>query len=402
MISPLPGATTLKPGQRDVPAARASAPSIVDDAGKPVGIPGGGYLALDAAVAVDAARHLGRSRALPRDVLEPLRRPVLRGRRRQARRRRLLLAARPGRRRHARVGPPHLDDRGRVRARRPSRGRRGRGRRRARTTTTGQAIVAFVILRGGNEPSDDARRGAARPRRQAHRPDRQAEDDPLHRGAAEDRGRARSCAGCCATSPRTRRSATRRRSPTRPSSTASRRATSPTAADRGRARCSRAYLPEHWTWRDGPVEPGRGGRRRHRRRAVRRVEPPALPRVAAPATGARSSTRAATTRSSRRCTRCSTCLDPDAADRAAHRPAAPGAPPHRGVAAPLRDPLGPADHAAVGRLRAAPATSSSRRSGSCARPASTCGWPSRTTAATSTMFRSEGIPCLYVHSGYYD
>ena len=27
---------------------------------------------------------------------------------------------------------------------------------------------------------------------------------------------------------------------------------------------------------------------------------------------------------------------------------------------------------------------------------------SRTTAATSAMFRAEGIPCLYVHSGYYD
>ena len=43
------------------------------------------------------------------------------------------------------------------------------------------------------------------------------------------------------------------------------------------------------------------------------------------------------------------------------RPGA-GAPPHRGVAAPLRDPLGPAHHAAVGRLRAVPATSSRRRS----------------------------------------
>ena len=61
-----------------------------------------------------------------------LRRQVLRGRRRQARRRRLLLAARPGRRHHARVGPQHLDHRGRVRARRPPRGRRGRGRRQDR------------------------------------------------------------------------------------------------------------------------------------------------------------------------------------------------------------------------------------------------------------------------------
>ena len=75
----------------------------------------------------------GATRALPRHLLEPVRRPVLRGRRRQARRRRLLLAARPGRRRHARLRPQHLDRRGRARARRAPRGRRGRGRRHATT-----------------------------------------------------------------------------------------------------------------------------------------------------------------------------------------------------------------------------------------------------------------------------
>ena len=50
----------------------------------------------------------------------------------QARRRRLHLVARPGRRRDERVGPPHLDHRGRVRARRPPRRGRGRGGRRQR------------------------------------------------------------------------------------------------------------------------------------------------------------------------------------------------------------------------------------------------------------------------------
>ncbi len=38
----------------------------------------------------------------------------------------------------------------------------------------------------------------------------------------------------------------------------------------------------------------------------------------------------------------------------------------------------------------------------CARTASTSGWPSRTTAATSTCSAAEGIPCVYIHSGYYD
>ena len=88
-----------------------------------------------AAVARDDARHLRRRRALPRDLLVALPRALLRGRRRADRRRRRLLAARPRRRRDERLGPPALDDRGRVGARRPpARGRGGRvralGRRR--------------------------------------------------------------------------------------------------------------------------------------------------------------------------------------------------------------------------------------------------------------------------------
>ena len=58
--------------------------------------------------------------------------PLLRRRRRQARRRGLPVVARPRRRRDERVGPPRLDDRGRVRAGRPPQRRRGGGRRRQR------------------------------------------------------------------------------------------------------------------------------------------------------------------------------------------------------------------------------------------------------------------------------
>ena len=89
-------------GLGDVPAARASAPRSIDDNAEHVD----GRRRLpdpDPAVAVDAARHLGRPRALPGDVLEPVPRPLLRRRRRQARRRRLPLAARPRRRRDERV-----------------------------------------------------------------------------------------------------------------------------------------------------------------------------------------------------------------------------------------------------------------------------------------------------------
>jgi acetyl-CoA synthetase len=46
MISPLPGATTLKPGSATFPLPGIQA-DIVDDDGKQVGIPGGGYLVLE-------------------------------------------------------------------------------------------------------------------------------------------------------------------------------------------------------------------------------------------------------------------------------------------------------------------------------------------------------------------
>ena len=73
----------------------------------------------DATVAVDAARHLRRSRSLRPPVLEQVGQRRLRHRRRrEARRRRLLLAARPRGRRHQRRRSSHRDDGGRERARR--------------------------------------------------------------------------------------------------------------------------------------------------------------------------------------------------------------------------------------------------------------------------------------------
>ena len=128
MISALPGATTLKPGSATFPLPGIEA-GIVDDAGAAGRHPRRRLSRALTAVAVDAARHLGRPAALPRHVLVAFRRQVLRGRRRQARRRRVLLAPRSRRRHHAGRGPQHLDHRGGVRAGRPPVGRRGRGRR---------------------------------------------------------------------------------------------------------------------------------------------------------------------------------------------------------------------------------------------------------------------------------
>ena len=79
---------------------------------------------------------------------------------------------------------------------------------------TGQAIVAYVILRGDAEPSRRAGRGAAPARRHEDRPDRPPEDGHLRRPTCPRPAPARSCAGCCATSPRAATSATPPRSPT--------------------------------------------------------------------------------------------------------------------------------------------------------------------------------------------
>ncbi len=113
MISPLPGVTATKPGSATMPLPGISA-DVVDDDGNSVALGGGGFLVITAALAVDAAHHLGRRPALRRHVLVALRGPLLRRRRRQARRRRLLLAPGPGRRRHAGLGAQHLHHGGRV------------------------------------------------------------------------------------------------------------------------------------------------------------------------------------------------------------------------------------------------------------------------------------------------
>ena len=184
MISPLPGATKLKPGSATFPLPGIEA-GIVDDAGAPVGIPGGGYLVL--------------TRPWP---------SMLRG-----------IWGDPERYRHTywnRFGDKYFAGDG---AKRDDEGYYwllGRvddimlvsGHNISTTEvesalvdhpavaeaavvgkedpTSGQAIAAFVILRAGTEPSDalvdELREHVA----QVDRADRQTEVDPLHRGAPED------------------------------------------------------------------------------------------------------------------------------------------------------------------------------------------------------------------------
>ena len=73
---------------------------------------------------------------------------------------------------------------------------------------SGQAIVAFVTLEGDLERLRRDGRGAARARRHAHRQARAARGASSGRATCPRRARARSCAGCCATSPRAASSAT--------------------------------------------------------------------------------------------------------------------------------------------------------------------------------------------------
>ena len=130
MISPLPGATTTKPGSATFPLPGVSA-ELLDDAGARVDV-GGGYLTLTRPWPGMLRGIWGDPERFRETYWSRVPRPLLRRRRRQARRRGLPVAARPRRRRDERVGPPHLHHRGRVGAGVAPGGRRGRGRRRQR------------------------------------------------------------------------------------------------------------------------------------------------------------------------------------------------------------------------------------------------------------------------------
>ena len=75
----------------------------------------------------------------------------------------------------------------------------------ANDATTGQAIIAYVILRGGADVGVEVLRDHVAG---GDRPDRQAEDDLHDPRPSQDHDRARSCVASCATSPRGATSAT--------------------------------------------------------------------------------------------------------------------------------------------------------------------------------------------------
>ena len=217
MITPLPGITQhqARLGDAAVPRHHGRDP---DRQGRDRSPSGGGLLALTQAVAGDAARHLRRSRALRHAVLEPLAGGIyftgdgakrdedgyfwllgrvddvlnVAGHRIGTMEVESALVDHPTVAEAAVVGRPH--------------------------EIKGQAIAAFVTLKEGRGDVGGAGRraeGARGARRSAPSPGPTTSSSPP---TCRRRGPARSCAACCATSPRARPSATRRRWPTRPSS----------------------------------------------------------------------------------------------------------------------------------------------------------------------------------------
>ena len=209
LITALPGITPLKPGSATKPFPGISA-EIRNAQGERV-TEGGGLLALTAPWPGMLRGIYGDPERFVQQVLEQVEGRDLLHRRRRARRQgRLLLAARPRRRRPQRRGASHRDDGSRERARRSSEGRGSRGR--------GQG--ARDQRAGGGGICDAQGRPRAQPRRSSTSSritsSRKSARSPgpirfCSRPICPRRARARSCAACCATSPKARPSGTRRR-----------------------------------------------------------------------------------------------------------------------------------------------------------------------------------------------
>ena len=117
LISPLPGATALKPGSATRPFFGV-VPEIVDATGQVLEGPCEGNLVIADSWPGQARTLLWRSRTFRADLFFRLSRQIFHRRRREARRRRLLLDHRARRRRDQCLGPSPRHGGGRERARR--------------------------------------------------------------------------------------------------------------------------------------------------------------------------------------------------------------------------------------------------------------------------------------------
>ena len=184
LISPLPGATKLKPGSatRPLPGVR---PIIVDGDGHELHGAVRGQSVPRGFLARPDAHGVRRPRALRADLFLHLQEPVLHRRRRAAGRGRVLLDHRPRGRRDQRVRPPHGHGRGGKRAGgAPEGGGSGGGGLPARPEGPGHLRLCHA--EAGRGADRGAAQGTGRLGAPADRADRLAGCDPVGAGAAED------------------------------------------------------------------------------------------------------------------------------------------------------------------------------------------------------------------------
>ena len=184
LITPLPGATKLKPGSATRPFFGVQ-PEIVDAEGRVQDGATSGNLCIAELMAGADAHGLWRPSALYRHLLQDLSRQVFHRRRLPARRRRLLLDHRPRRRRDQRRRPPPRHRRSGERSRCASESvGGGRGGLSARHQGPGHLRIRDADVR--REAERGIAQGAGAMGAQGDRPDRLARPDPVRARAAED------------------------------------------------------------------------------------------------------------------------------------------------------------------------------------------------------------------------
>ena len=147
LISPLPGATDLKPGSATKPLPGVKL-ELVDADGKVLEGAASGNLCITDSWPGQMRTRLWRPRALHRHLFHDLSRQVFHRRRLPPRRGRLLLDHRPGRRRDQRLRPPPGHRRDRKRPGRPSRRWPRPPWSAIPHDIKGQGIYAYVTLEG--------------------------------------------------------------------------------------------------------------------------------------------------------------------------------------------------------------------------------------------------------------
>ena len=184
LITPLPGATKLKPGSATRPFFGVQ-PEIVDAEGKVQNGATSGNLCIADSWPGQMRTVYGDHQRFVDTYFKTYPGQVFHRRRLPPRRRRLLLDHRPGRRRDQRRRPPARHGRSRKRAGRASESVGGR-RRRLSARHQGPGHLRLCDADGRRKADRRAAQGTGRLGAQGNRPDRLARSDPVCARAAED------------------------------------------------------------------------------------------------------------------------------------------------------------------------------------------------------------------------